>query len=169
MDPRTYFLVSLGFSWLAHQVWSLPLQYLGLGVCVVAEAVLFVPLLFVADGMAPGTIRTAALVTLLGFGALTFGVFQSRHDFSFLAPFLSFFSLFALGSIVYASLFGVHLGLWFSAAMIVLAVASILYETSEVLLHSDDHDHVGAALGAVRVSSRANVLTNARSREVVHW
>ena len=141
-----YILVSFVFGYLAHHMSARWLQYVGLAGGVGSLALLFVPLLFQAERIAPRTIETAALVSVLGFCALTVAVFWSRHDFSFLAPFLSFFGLFALGLIVYACLFGVHLGLWFSSGMILLAVASVLYDTSEVLLHFDDGEHVAAAL-----------------------
>lgn len=142
----TFILVAILFRWLAHKTSSRPVQYVGLALYVVAESIIFVPLLFEAELIAPGTIETAAYVALLGFGAMTVGVFQTRYDFSFLAPFLGFFGLFALGLIVYSCLFGLELGLWFSTGMIVLAVGSTLYDTSAVLLRFDQEDYVGAAL-----------------------
>ena len=62
----SWLLVLGGFivSWVATRVAasakSRAAQYAGLGIYVVAESIIFVPLLYVADGFAPGTIRSAA-------------------------------------------------------------------------------------------------------------
>jgi FtsH-binding integral membrane protein len=52
----------------------------------------------------------------------------------------------ALGLIVCAIVVGFDLGVWFSAAMIVLASAYILYDTSNVLHQYRTDQHVAAAL-----------------------
>ena len=59
-------------------------QYMGLGLYVVAEAVIFVPLLYIARAVDPTIITSAATATLFLFGALTAVVFVTRKDFSFL-------------------------------------------------------------------------------------
>ena len=138
-------------SWLAtraaHQSVSLGAQYAALSAFVVAEAVIFVPMLYIAQSFAQGgVIESAATVTLLGFGALTMIAFYTRRDFSFLGALLGWVGVLALLAIVGAVLFGVQLGTWFSLAMIGLAGAAILYDTSNVIHHYPQDRYVAAAL-----------------------
>jgi FtsH-binding integral membrane protein len=49
-------------------------------------------------------------------------------------------------AIVAGIVFGFHLGTWFSVAMVGLAGAAILYDTSNILHHYPDDRYVGAAL-----------------------
>ena len=91
-------------------------------------------------------LTSAAALTLLGFTTLTFIVFMTRKDFSFLRPFLMWGGILAIGTIVLGALFGFDLGLFFSVAMIVLAGGSILYDTSNVLHHFPEDRYVAAAL-----------------------
>jgi uncharacterized protein len=121
-------------------------QYVALFGFVAAEAVLFAPILYVADRTAPGAIRSAALITLLGFGGLTAIVFMLKEDFSFLGGILRFAGWMALVTIVAAVLFQFQLGVWFSVAMIALAGASVLYDTSTILKHYPADRHVLGAL-----------------------
>lgn len=130
----------------AHRTESLPLQYLALGGFVVAEAILFVPLLFVANYYAPGAIQSAAMVTFLGFLGLTAVAFTTRKDFSFLGSLLRWGFLVALVLIVAGVLFGFQLGTFFSVAMVALAGGAILYDTSNILHHYPKDRYVGAAL-----------------------
>ncbi len=129
----------------AHNAESLAAQYAGLFFTVFAYAVLFVPMLFIANSYADGTIESAALVTLLGFAGLTFVAFTTRKDFSFLRSFLGYGGIMALVAIVAGVLFGFELGTWFSVAMVGFAGAAILYDTSNVLHHYPEDRHVGAA------------------------
>ena len=142
----------MGASWLA-QVWarsetSPVVQYLGLGLYVVCQALICLPLLlyaahFVADKT---LIPTAGVLTLAVFGGLTASVFVTKKDYNFLAPILTVGSFIALGVIVAGILFGFSLGLFFSFAMVALLCGFILYETSSVLLHFRTDQHVAAAL-----------------------
>ena len=137
-------------SWFASRVAatseSLTSQYLALGGFVVAEAIIFVPMLYIANQMAPGVITSAALVTLLGFGGLTAIAFMTRKDFSFLGGMLRWAGVVALVAIVGAVLFGFELGTWFSVAMVGLAGGAILYDTSNVLHHYPEDRYVAASL-----------------------
>jgi FtsH-binding integral membrane protein len=140
----------IGVSYLA-QYWarsetSRALQYAGLALYVVAEAVIFLPLLYIAEHSYPETIPTAAILTLCMFGGLTAAVFITRKDFSFLGPVLSVVSFLALGLIIVACIFPIGLGTWFSFAMVALASGYILYQTSGVMLHYRTDQHVAAAL-----------------------
>jgi FtsH-binding integral membrane protein len=142
----------IGASWVA-QTWarsetSRAIQYLGLGLYVVVQAFIFVPLLYYANARFPDTIATAGILTLCMFGGLTVAVFVTRKDYSFLGPVLSVASFLALGLILVACFFPIGgLGMWFSFAMIALASGYILYQTSNVMLHYRTDQHVAAALG----------------------
>lgn len=131
----------------AHTASSLPVQYLALGGFVLAEALIFVPLLYTAHVMSPGgVIHQAAAVTLFGFMALTLVVFFTRKDFSFLRTVLVWGMVAALLLIVAGVVFGFQLGTIFSVAMIALAGGAILYDTSNILHHYPEDRYVGAAL-----------------------
>lgn len=153
MMGGSWLLILGGFmivSWLAtrtaHRSESMPAQYMALGAVVLAYAVLFVPMLVIADSMASGVIESAAGVTLLGFGGLTAVAFTTRKDFSFLGSALRFGGVIALVAIVAALVFGFELGTWFSVAMVAFAGGAILYDTSNVLHHYPEDRYVSAAL-----------------------
>lgn len=138
-------------SWIANS-WatsatSLTTQYLGLGLYVVAEAVIFLPLLYVARMFGDQTILAAALITGIVFGGLTMVVFVTRADLASWGKYLWIGGLVALGTIV-ASIVtgGFGLGLLFSAALVALASGYILYETSNVLHHYRTDQYVAASL-----------------------
>lgn len=137
-------------SWLATKVAntaeSKPAQYAALIGFVVAEAIIFVPLLYLADRTAPGVITSAAVITFFAFTALTLVVFLTRKDFSFLRGILMWGGIVALVLIVGGVIFGFNLGTYFSVGMVALAGASILYDTSNVLHHYPEDRYVGAAL-----------------------
>lgn len=130
----------------AHRATTAAAQYRALGAFVVAEAIIFVPLLYVANAYAPGVIESAAVVTLLGFAGLTGIAFWTRKDFSFLGAVLKWGALVALVLIVAGVLFGFALGTFFSVAMIAFAGTAILYDTSNVLHHYPEDRHVAASL-----------------------
>jgi uncharacterized protein len=122
-------------------------QYMGLGLYVLAEAVIIAPMIYIAATFAgPEVIPTAGLLTLFLFGGLTLIVFTTRKDFSFLGGILQVAGLVALGIILCSVLFGFSLGLFFSAAMVIFAGAAILYDTSNVMHHYAPGQHVAAAL-----------------------
>lgn len=137
-------------GWLANHfaaaARSLSVQYLGLGLYVVAEALIFAPLLMIAQRFAPGAIESAAVVTLIGFAGLTAVAFVSRKDFSFLGSILKWGFLCALLVIIGGAVFGFNLGMFFSVAMVALAGGAILYDTSNVLHHYPQDRYVAASL-----------------------
>ncbi len=141
-----FVIVSWFASRVAHRAQSLGAQYAALTGFVVAEALIFVPLLFIANAYAPGAIENAAVVTLFGFAALTAVVFITRKDFSFLGGILRWGFLVALGLIVAGTIFGFNLGTYFSVGMIALAGGAILYDTSKVINEYPEDRYVGAAL-----------------------
>lgn len=131
---------------IAHTSQSKITQYSSLAGFIIAEAIIFAPLLLIAAQMADGLIKSAATVTLLGFAVLTAIVFYTRKDFSFLRGILMWMFGLAIVAIVSAFIFGFQLGTWFSVAMIGFAGAAILYDTSNVLHHYPEDRYVGAAL-----------------------
>ena len=151
---RYSWLIVLGgfmaVSWIADH-WARSstapaVQYAGLGLYVVAEALIFVPLLAIANRMAPDIIPMAGLITLLLFGGLTFTAFTTRKDFSFLGSILKIGSFVALGVIIAGAVFGFQLGLLFSGVMVAFAAGAILYSTSNIIHHYGTTQHVAAAL-----------------------
>jgi FtsH-binding integral membrane protein len=142
-------------SWIATR-WaqsdsSVGLQYVGLALYVVAQAVLFVPLLYVAQhftGPEDHVIAKAGIMTLAMFGGLTLAVFVSGKDFSFLRTYLVVGSVLALGFVVASIVFnfGGMLGLIFCFAMVALASGYIIFQTSNVIHRFRTDQHVAAAL-----------------------
>jgi FtsH-binding integral membrane protein len=145
-------LAFMGVSWLAtswaQSAASPGLQYAGLGLYVVAEAVLFLPLLFVADKYFADqhVIATAGILTLAIFVGLSAAVLVTGHDFSYLRTYLMIGSFIALGVIVAGMLLGFSLGLFFCFAMVALSCGYIVYQTSNILHHYRTEQYVAAAL-----------------------
>lgn len=137
-------------SWMASSAaataTSLAAQYGALAGFVFAEAIIFVPMLYIANSIAPGAIESAGLMTAIGFAGLTAIAFTTRTNFSFLGGLLRWGGVLALLAIVGAVLFGFSLGTWFSLAMIGFAGAAILYDTSNVIHNFPADRHVAAAL-----------------------
>jgi FtsH-binding integral membrane protein len=148
-----YLVVLLGFmgiSWLAN-AWAMSdasrgMQYAGLGLYVIAEAAIFVPLLYVANRVAPMAIPAAGVLTLVMFGGLTALVFVTKSDLTSWGKYLWLAGFGAIGVVICALLFGFQLGVWFSGAMIVLAAGYILYDTSNVLHRYRTEQYVAASL-----------------------
>lgn len=140
----------IAVSWIADK-WALSAtsrgtQYLGLGLFIVAEAIIFIPLLYIAKSVDPDMIAKAGIMTGFLFAGLTIIAFATKADFSFLRGFIMVASFAALGFIFVSMIFGFNLGTLFSGAMILVAGASILYSTSNILLHYRTDQHVAAAL-----------------------
>jgi FtsH-binding integral membrane protein len=133
-------------SHVSHSAQSLASQYAALAAYIVAEALIFVPLLYIADRYHNGIIMPAAVVTMTGFAVLTGIVFITRRDFSFLRGLMIWGGVCALGLIVAAVIMGFNLGPIFCVAMIAFAGAAILYDTSNVLHHYPTDRYVGASL-----------------------
>ena len=144
----------MAVSWIAEK-WansgaSRTTQYLGLGLYVIAEALIFLPLLLIAASYATGDslIMQAGVITAFLFAGLTLVAFTTKKDFSFLGGILKVGGLIAMGLIVASFFFGgLSLGLWFSGAMVLFAGISILYQTSNIIHHYRPDQHVAASLG----------------------
>jgi FtsH-binding integral membrane protein len=125
-------------------------QYLAYGLYILAQAFIFIPLIYVATSyMESGTdmLYQASVVTLSLFTGLTAVVFVTKKDFSFMKTGLTIGFFIALGLIVAGSLFGFNLGLWFSVGMCLLAGGSILYQTSNLVNKYTEDDYIPASLG----------------------
>ena len=151
----------VGAGWLA-ETWarsgaSRSKQYLGLGLYIVAEAIIFLPLLYLAQVHSGGflaaygheshIIRDAGLLTVFLFSGLTLSAFVTRRDFSFLRGGLMIGGSLAMGMVVMAVTMGFNLGMLFSAAMIVLAAGYVLYFTSCMFHRYRATQYVAASLG----------------------
>ena len=121
-------------------------QYLGLALYVLAEAVIFVPLLWIAGQVGEDIIPMAAGLTLFIFGGLTVAVMLTRQDFSFLRGILWLGMIAAVGLVFASMIIGFQLGIVFVVAMIVLLCGFILYDTSNILHHYNTDQHVAASL-----------------------
>jgi uncharacterized protein len=125
---------------------SLGMQYFAYGAYIVAEAIIFVPLLYVANAKAPGAIDSATLITALGAGGLMVVAHRTRKDFSFLRAILMWGGVVALLAIVGGVVFGAQLGTWFSVLMIGFAGAAVLYDTSNIIHQYPEDRYVSAAM-----------------------
>lgn len=144
-----FMLVGTIATHMAQAARSKPMQYLGLGLYVVLEAIIFLPILMIASilsGPDNNIILTAGVTTLATFAALTGIVLATKKDFSWMRSALMIVSFGVMGLIVASLLFGFTLGLGFTVGMIVLAACYILYDTSNVVHHYEENQYVSAAL-----------------------
>ncbi|WP_449389482.1 Bax inhibitor-1/YccA family protein [Chryseobacterium lineare] len=151
---RYIWLLIIGVFWLASVLatkWSLSLskstQYFGLGFYILLEAIIFLPLIKIATLYAgPQVIFQAAMLTIAMFAGISAVAFTSKRDFSFLRNIIVIGGFISLGLIVGGMLFGFNLGLWFSVGMVILASATILYQTSKLKDSYSTNQYVGASL-----------------------
>ena len=142
----------MAVSWIAR-MWatsstSVPMQYAGLALYVVAEAVILLPMLYICievlgDPMIP--IMAAAVTVMCTIGITAF-VFTTRVDLAGWGKYLAMAGILAMCLIVAGIFTGFSLGLWFSGLMVALACGYILYDTSNVLHHYHTSQHVAASL-----------------------
>jgi hypothetical protein len=91
-------------------------------------------------------LKQAAIMTGVLFAGLTVIAFFSNRDFSFLRNVIVIGGFLSLGLIVVAAIFGFNLGLWFSLGIVIIASASILYETQKLKDVYTPNQYVGASL-----------------------
>jgi FtsH-binding integral membrane protein len=124
-------------------------QYAGLGLYVILEALIFVPLIgyviYSTKGNASTVLLPAGIVTAGMIAGLTALVFMTNLDFSFLKVAIILGSFAALAIVIVAAIAGLSLGAWFSIAMIVLMATVILYQTNEIKNTLETDQHVAAA------------------------
>jgi len=155
---------------LARSDTSRGIQYVGLGIAVVAEAVLLQPMLWIVmlkfggeastmsiiegaaqgklimSGLAARVILESVVITMAIFAGLTLTVFITKKDFSFMRGVLMICSFAALGVILASLVFGFHLGAIFSGLMILLMAGYILFQTSLVMNEFPPSGYVAASL-----------------------
>lgn len=141
----------MGTSWLATRLagslQSKASQYAGLALYVVAESLIFIPLLVVAQYKAGGgVIEKAGYITLGNFFVLTSLMFITKVDLIGWGKYLIWGGILALGAVVSSLIFGFQLGTIFSLTMVGFAGVAILYDTSIILYHYDDDSYVAATL-----------------------
>ncbi|MFA7614964.1 MAG: Bax inhibitor-1 family protein [Moheibacter sp.] len=165
IDPLVNLMLSLqGYSWLlllggfmavtwvaqnlTYRNADRTKQYAGFLLYILAEAIIFVPLLYLAMnfGGGPQMIAQAGVITGTLFLGLTAAVLMTKTDFSFLRTGLVVGFFIALGLIVAGTIFGFNLGLWFSVGMVLLAAGSILYSTYQIKNEFGTDQYVPAAL-----------------------
>ncbi|MBW8522830.1 Bax inhibitor-1 family protein [Chryseobacterium chendengshani] len=147
-------LLVLGVFWLASFLaskWSMSqsksTQYFGLGFYILLEAVIFLPLIYIAIANSDyNVIFQAATLTIAMFAGISAVAFTSKRDFSFLRNIITIGGFIAIGLIVAGMIFGFNLGLWFSVGMVILASATILYQTSKLKDTFATNQYVGASL-----------------------
>lgn len=169
IDPLVEFALSLtqGWTWLlvlggfmfvtnyaekmAMREHDIKKQYIGLAIYVIAEAFIFIPMIYIAIMVAGdggfSLINQAAVLTFALFTGLSAVVLMTKKDFSFLRSALTIGGFVAIGLIIAGTAFGFNLGLWFSAGMVLLASGSILYQTSNMVHKYDEDQYVAASLG----------------------
>jgi FtsH-binding integral membrane protein len=142
----------MAVSWMARS-WaesntSRAMQYAGLGLYVVAEAVILLPMLYVCIELlnAPELPVMAALITTMCFIGLTAFVFTTRIDLASWGKYLAIAGIVAMCAIVAGIFTGFNLGLGFAAIMVGLSCAYIMYDTSNVLHHYHTSQYVAASL-----------------------
>ncbi|MHC5201943.1 Bax inhibitor-1/YccA family protein [Myroides sp. LJL119] len=133
---------------LVYKTANKPQQYAGFALYILAEALIFVPILYLAKSMTGdmSLITQAGVLTLALFAGLTGVVFGSNANFSFLRSILTIGFFLALGVIIAGMLFGFNIGLWFSFAMVGLASGSILYNTWQIKNEFAEDQYLPAAL-----------------------
>lgn len=153
---KMWFLMLGGFMFITHQAEKMAIkshdrnkQYIGFGIYIVAEAFIFIPMIYMAMSMTNGVdlIQQAGILSVSLFAGLSAAVIFTNKDFSFLKTALTVGGFIALGLIAAGLLFGFNLGLWFSVGMIILAAGSILYQTSNLVHVYSSDQYVAAALG----------------------
>lgn len=143
-----FMLISTVAEKWARSAVSPGMQYAGLGLYVIAEAIIFVPLMYIAMAYSgPDVIVKAGVVTGVTFAGLTAMVLISKKDFSFMRGALTVAGFSAMGLIVVSILFGMSLGTWFAWAMAAFAAGAIVYQTSNIVHVYRPGQHVAAALG----------------------
>lgn len=141
---------------LAMSETSRGLQFIGLAIAVVAQAILLQPMIWIlmykfgnhADmtGQAGVILGEAVVITLAIFGGLTATVFVTKKDFSFMRGALTIASFAFIGVALASMIFGFHMGAVFSGIGILLMGGYILYQTSMVMNYFPPTAFVAASL-----------------------
>ncbi len=164
-----FMLVGWGAERLARSEASRGAQYAGMGLAVVAQAIILQPLLWIvmmrfgekgmfiktkaglvvnwaSAGPAYSLIMQAAAITIAIFVGLTLTVFITKKDFSFMRGILTVASFAVLGIILVSAIAGFSLGAVFIGFMVALMGGYILFQTSLIMREFPPSYHVSAAL-----------------------
>ena len=141
-----FIVAGWGATHVAHRVKSIQAQYAAFAGFIFVEALIFMPMIYMAYEINPGIIESAAGVTILGSVGLIATAMITRKDFSFLRGMLVWGGMLALVAIVSSVIFGFQMGTWFSVAMIGFAGAAVLYDTSNIMLHYPEDKYVAASM-----------------------
>lgn len=149
----SWLLILGGFmivSWLSNSLTmrasSPGAEWGGYLLLVAANALIFAPMLVIAEFQVPGTVAAAGQYAVGGFIVLSVIAHRSARDFTWLGATLRWFGVLALVAIVLAVVTGSTLGTWFSLAMIGFAGAAILYETQVILRETPPGRETAAAM-----------------------
>jgi uncharacterized protein len=122
------------------------IQYLGLAVYALVEAVFFAPLILIVSAV-PQVLLLAIAVGSILFLALSLVALFSGKDFSFLRSILTYTSIVVFGLILVSFVFPALIsGIWFSGFMILLTGGYILYDTNKILREFEEDQYIGAAV-----------------------
>ncbi len=137
-------------SWLSNSIalraTSPGSEWAGYLLLVAANALIFAPMLVIAELQVPGTVSAAGQYAVGGFIILSVIAHRSSRDFTWLGASLRWFGILALVAIVLSVFTGFALGTWFSIAMIGFAGAAILYETQVILRETPPGRETAAAM-----------------------
>jgi len=89
----------------AHSEKSREMQYVGLGVYIVVQAVILAPAMHLASVYAPNAIVDAGVATAALVTGLTYVCFTTRKDFSFLGPVLAIGFIVSFGLCIAGAIF----------------------------------------------------------------
>lgn len=125
---------------------SITMHYVALFGYAFVEAVVVTPAIYIAVLYKPSAIWDALFATSALVAGLSWLAFSTKKDFSFMGPFLMIGSLIAMAVIFAGVIFGFSIGLVGIGAIILLAAGFVLYNTSNIIHHYKEHQHVAAAL-----------------------
>ncbi|MCH2191761.1 MAG: Bax inhibitor-1 family protein [Gammaproteobacteria bacterium] len=132
---------------IAHSENSVTMHYVALLGYAFVEAIVVTPAIYIAAMYKPAAIWDALLATSALVAGLSWIAFSTKKDFSFMGPFLAIGSLIAMAVIFAGVIFGFSIGLVGIGAIVLLAAGCVLYNTSNIIHHYQEHQHVAAALG----------------------
>jgi uncharacterized protein len=122
-------------------------QHFGLGLCLLAESILFLPLLYLVESKGGlGLILEAGIITIGLFLGLTAVAFLTRKDFSFLLPIIGISIFLVIGAVVSGIIFGFSVRSLFSLSIVAIISGWILYNTSEILHRYQTNRQLQASL-----------------------
>lgn len=121
-------------------------RMLAYGAIILAQALIFTPMLAIAFEAVPGAVGQAAAISTVGFVGLSGVAITSSKDFSFLGSILKWVGVAAILLIVVSLVAGFNLGAWFSVAMIAFAGGAILWETQQILRNYPEGTELLAAI-----------------------